>query len=89
MSDYKVTNLKGAPIDYSDKKNWVHLPEKTDKEASRCNGVDIGIKFGGFKEIHIINIMCIKDRTCVYKSTVAVFIFKFRRIADLGINILF
>ena len=28
---YKVTNLVGTPTDYSDKKNWFHLPENTDK----------------------------------------------------------
>lgn len=33
MSDYKVKNLKGVPIDYSDKNNWVNLPENPDKEV--------------------------------------------------------
>ena len=33
MSDYKVTNLVGTPTDYSNRNNWVHLPEKTDKEV--------------------------------------------------------
>ena len=33
MSDYKVTNLVGTPTDYSDRNNWVHLPEKADKEV--------------------------------------------------------
>jgi hypothetical protein len=31
MSGYKVTNLVGTPTDYSDKNNWFHLPESTDK----------------------------------------------------------
>ena len=33
MSDYKVTNLIGKPTDYSNRNNWVHLPENTDKEV--------------------------------------------------------
>ena len=33
MSDYKVKNLKGTPIDYSNKNNWAHLPEKNDKKV--------------------------------------------------------
>ncbi len=33
MSDYKVTNLVGTPTDYSNRNNWVHLPENTDKEV--------------------------------------------------------
>ena len=33
MSDYKVTNLVGTPIDYSNRNNWVYLPERTDKEV--------------------------------------------------------
>ena len=27
MSDYKVKNLKGTPIDYSNKNNWAHFWE--------------------------------------------------------------
>ena len=30
---YRVTNLVGTPTDYSDKNNWVHLPENADKEV--------------------------------------------------------
>ena len=30
---YRVTNLVGTPTDYSDKNNWAHLPENTDKEV--------------------------------------------------------
>ena len=33
MEGYKVTNLVGTPTDYSEPKNWAHLPEKTDKQA--------------------------------------------------------
>ena len=33
MSDYKITNMKGVPIDYSNKNNWVNLPENADKEV--------------------------------------------------------
>ena len=33
MDDYKVTNLVGAPTDYSDKNNWFRLPEKADKDV--------------------------------------------------------
>ena len=33
MSAYKVKNLVGIPIDYSDKNNWVHLPEDADKDV--------------------------------------------------------
>ena len=33
MDGYKVTNLAGTPSDYSDKSNWVYLPEKADKEV--------------------------------------------------------
>ena len=31
--NYKVKNLVGVPTDYSDKNNWVHLPENTDKDV--------------------------------------------------------
>lgn len=31
MSGYKVTNLVGTPTDYSDRNNWFHLPENTNK----------------------------------------------------------
>ena len=31
MKGYRVTNLVGTPTDYSDKNNWFHLPENTDK----------------------------------------------------------
>ena len=27
MDGYKVTNLIGTPSDYSDRNNWVYLPE--------------------------------------------------------------
>lgn len=30
---YKVTHLFGTPTDYSDKNNWAHLPENTDKDV--------------------------------------------------------
>ena len=30
---YKVSNLVGIPSDYSDRNNWAHLPEQTDKEV--------------------------------------------------------
>ena len=33
MTGYKVKNLVGTPTDYSDKNNWVHLPENTDKDV--------------------------------------------------------
>ncbi|MCR4908729.1 MAG: DUF3089 domain-containing protein [Lachnospiraceae bacterium] len=33
MAGYKVTDLKGVPTDYSDKNNWVHIPENNDKEV--------------------------------------------------------
>ena len=33
MTDYKVSHLVGTPTDYSDKNNWVHLPETADKEV--------------------------------------------------------
>jgi hypothetical protein len=33
MEGYKVTNLVGTPIDYSNRNNWVYLPERTDKEV--------------------------------------------------------
>ena len=33
MDGYKVTNLIGTPSDYSDKNNWVYLPEKADKKV--------------------------------------------------------
>ena len=31
---YRVTNLVGTPTDYSNKDNWVHIPEKADKEVA-------------------------------------------------------
>jgi len=31
--NYRVTGLVGVPTDYSDKNNWAHLPENTDKEV--------------------------------------------------------
>ena len=30
---YRVTNLVGTPTDYSNRNNWVHLPENADKEV--------------------------------------------------------
>ena len=30
---YRITDLVGTPSDYSDKNNWAHLPENTDKEV--------------------------------------------------------
>ncbi len=33
MEGYKVKDLIGVPSDYSDRNNWVHLPEKADKEV--------------------------------------------------------
>ncbi len=33
MDGYKVTNLVGTASDYSDRNNWVYLPEKADKEV--------------------------------------------------------
>ena len=37
MNDYKVTNLVGTPTDYSNRNNWVHLPETTDKEVTHSS----------------------------------------------------
>jgi hypothetical protein len=31
--NYKVENLAGVPIDYSDENNWAHLPENADKDV--------------------------------------------------------
>lgn len=33
MDGYHVTDLVGTPSDYSDKNNWVYLPEKADREV--------------------------------------------------------
>ena len=33
MEKYKVSHLVGTPTDYSDRNNWAHLPENTDKEV--------------------------------------------------------
>ena len=35
MSGYKVTNLVGTPTDYSDRNNWFHLPENTNKPVDQ------------------------------------------------------
>ena len=36
MDGYKVTDLAGTPSDYSDKNNWVYLPENADSTFFLC-----------------------------------------------------